>query len=153
MQETQETKVGILGQENFLEEEMANHSSILAWEIPRTEEPRGLSSVGLQRVRHDCKHTRTLIPYMFKDLYRKWTHEVSSWPTLTQQREPVKLVNWITLVSTNRTNCISSVRTKQNQSRSHKALFAQTLLFPTWLSLSSHRYLFLVIYFSLSTST
>ena len=39
MQETQETWVQALGQENPLEKEMATHSSILAWEIPRTEEP------------------------------------------------------------------------------------------------------------------
>ena len=32
---------------------MATHSSILAWEIPWTEEPSGLQSIGLQRVRHD----------------------------------------------------------------------------------------------------
>ena len=32
---------------------MATHSSILAWEIPWTEEPDGLSSVGSQRVGHD----------------------------------------------------------------------------------------------------
>ena len=36
-----------------LEEEVATHSSILAWEIPWTEEPGGLQSVGLHRVRHD----------------------------------------------------------------------------------------------------
>ena len=36
-----------------LEEEMATHSSILAWKIPWTEEPGGLQSMGLQRVRHD----------------------------------------------------------------------------------------------------
>ena len=80
---------------------MATHSSILAWEIPWTEEPRGLWSVGLQRVRHDCMHMHTLSLYIFKDLSGKWIHDVSSWPTLTQQREPVKLVNWINLVSTN----------------------------------------------------
>ena len=33
---------------------MATHSSILAWRIPWTEEPGGLQSIGLQRVRHDC---------------------------------------------------------------------------------------------------
>ena len=38
MQETQETRVQLLGHEDLLEEEMATHSSILAWEIPRTEE-------------------------------------------------------------------------------------------------------------------
>ena len=35
-----------------LEEEMANYSSILAWEIPWTEEPGGLQSIGLQRVKY-----------------------------------------------------------------------------------------------------
>ena len=39
--------------EDPLEEEMATYSSILAWEIPRTEEPGALQSMGLQRVRHD----------------------------------------------------------------------------------------------------
>ena len=39
--------------EDPLEEEMAIHSSILAWEIPWTEEPGKLQSLGLQRVRHD----------------------------------------------------------------------------------------------------
>ena len=34
---------------------MATHSSILAWEIPRSEEPGGPQSVGLQRVRHDLE--------------------------------------------------------------------------------------------------
>ena len=42
----------IPGQEDPLEEEMATHSSILAWEIPWTEEPGGLS-MGSQRLRHD----------------------------------------------------------------------------------------------------
>ena len=51
--ETQETRVRSLGREDPLEEEMAAHSSIRAWEIPQTEEPGGLQSVGPQRVRHD----------------------------------------------------------------------------------------------------
>ena len=42
-----------LGQENPLEEEMATHSSILAWRIPQTEEHGRLQSMGSQRVRHD----------------------------------------------------------------------------------------------------
>ena len=42
-----------LGWEDPLEEEMATHSSSLAWEIPWTEEPGGLQSVRLQRVGHD----------------------------------------------------------------------------------------------------
>ena len=49
----QETQVRSLGQEDALEEEMAIFSSILAWRIPRTEEPGGLQSMGSQRVRHD----------------------------------------------------------------------------------------------------
>ena len=42
-----------LGQEEPLEEDMATHSSILAWRIPWTEEPGGLQSIGLHRVGHD----------------------------------------------------------------------------------------------------
>ena len=45
--------VSSLGEEDPLEEEMATHSSILAWRIPWTEEPGGLQSIGVQRVRHD----------------------------------------------------------------------------------------------------
>ena len=41
----QETRVQSLGQEDLLEKEMATHSSILAWEIPWTEEPGGLQSM------------------------------------------------------------------------------------------------------------
>ena len=48
-----ETQVRSLGWEDPLEKEMATHSSILAWKISWTEEPGGLQSMGLQRVRHD----------------------------------------------------------------------------------------------------
>ena len=44
----QETQVPSLGQEDPLEKEMATHFSILAWEIPRTEEAGGLQSTGSQ---------------------------------------------------------------------------------------------------------
>ena len=79
MQETQETWVRSLGREDPLEEEMATHSSVLAWRIPRTEEPGGLRSVGSQRVRHDLdlkllrstswdahtpRQTRAVAPFM-----------------------------------------------------------------------------------------
>ena len=43
----------IPGQEDPLEKKMAAHPSILAWEIPWTEEPGGLQSTGSKRVRHD----------------------------------------------------------------------------------------------------
>jgi len=49
----QETQVRSLGQEDPLGKGMAAHSSIHAWEIPWTEEPGGLQSMGLQRVGHD----------------------------------------------------------------------------------------------------
>ena len=53
MQEPQEMWVQSLGWEDPLEEEMATHSSILAWKIPGTEEPGVLQPMGLQRVGRD----------------------------------------------------------------------------------------------------
>ena len=52
MQDTQ-TRVQSPGQEDPLKEKMATYSSILAWEIPWTEEPGGLQPERLQRVGHD----------------------------------------------------------------------------------------------------
>ena len=49
----QETQVWSLGWEDPLEKEMAIHSSIIAWEIPWTEEPGRVQSMGLQKVGHD----------------------------------------------------------------------------------------------------
>ena len=49
----QEMGIRFLGREDPLEKEMATHSSILAWEIPWTEEPGVLQSMGSQRVRHN----------------------------------------------------------------------------------------------------
>ena len=49
----QETWVRSLGQEDPLKKGMATHSSILAWEIPWTEEPDRLQSMGLQKVGDD----------------------------------------------------------------------------------------------------
>ena len=48
-----DTHIRSLGQEDALEQEMATHSSILAWKIPQTEELGGLQSLGSQRARHD----------------------------------------------------------------------------------------------------
>ena len=68
----------ILGsdQEDPLEKEMATHSSILAWEIPWTEEPGGLPSIGLQRVGPDgsyLAHTHSdqceVMPHCSFDLH------------------------------------------------------------------------------------
>ena len=49
----QEAKVQSLGWEDPLEKGMATHSSILAWEIPWTEEPGGVQSMGSERIGHD----------------------------------------------------------------------------------------------------
>ena len=53
MQEIEQIQVPSLGQEDPLEEEMATHSSILAWRIPWTEELGRLQSVGSQKVGHN----------------------------------------------------------------------------------------------------
>ena len=49
----QEIEVQSLGQADLLEKETAEHSSVFTWEIPWTEEPRGLQFMGSQRVRHN----------------------------------------------------------------------------------------------------
>ena len=49
----QETQVQSLGWEEPPEKEMATHSSILVWEIPRTEEPGMLQTMALQRIKHN----------------------------------------------------------------------------------------------------
>ena len=69
MQETQETQVRSLGQEDLLEEEMATHSGILVWKIPWTEEPGGPQSMGLQRVRCDWACIR------WETCWSKWIYQ------------------------------------------------------------------------------
>ena len=64
----QETRVW----EDPLEKEMATHSSILAWEIPWTEEPGRPQSSVLQSVRHDLltkQHVCLILAYLFLDLF------------------------------------------------------------------------------------
>ena len=59
MQKAQEVRVGSLGQEDPLEKEMATRSSILAWEIPWTEEPVGCGPWGhkeLDMTEHTCRY-------------------------------------------------------------------------------------------------
>ena len=60
----QETQVRSLGRENPLEKEMATHSSILAWEIPRTEEPGGLQLMGSQSDTIEYTHIHTYRSYL-----------------------------------------------------------------------------------------
>ena len=53
--EMEKIQVLSLGWEDLLEKEMATHTSILAWEIPWTEEPGGQQSMGSQRVGHNLE--------------------------------------------------------------------------------------------------
>ena len=48
-----ERDAGLIPRQEYLEEGMETHSSILPWKIPWTEEPGGLQSIGSQRVGHD----------------------------------------------------------------------------------------------------
>ena len=79
----QETWVWFLGQEDFLEKEMATHSSILAWRIPCTEEPGRLWSMGSQRVKHDWEtntFTAWKIVIWFKSSGANCAYRKTVWP-------------------------------------------------------------------------
>ena len=84
-----ETWVWPLGWEDPREKGKATHASILAWRIPWTEEPGGLQSMGLQRVRHDwaTKHSTSYASTKFykekrdgdgHSLAHIWEHRVTS---------------------------------------------------------------------------
>ena len=78
MQEMQETRVWSLHGQDPLKEEMTTHFSILAWEIPWTEDPGGLHSMGSHRVRHD-----------WSDLAHTYIH---TYIRMEEPRSPVSLV-------------------------------------------------------------
>ena len=61
MQEMWEMWIWSLAQEDPLENEMATHSNILAWEIPWTEEPSGLQFMGLQSQTELNAHTYIVV--------------------------------------------------------------------------------------------
>ena len=71
---TQEMWIQSLSWEDPLERGMAIHSSIIAWKIPRTEEPGELQSMGLQRVRHDwaCMHDYLILWSFIVSQLRAW---------------------------------------------------------------------------------
>ena len=75
MQETQDTWVQFLGQEDPLEEGMGTHSSIHPWRIPWTGEPDGPWSIGLQRVRHDWSNLAHTHTYLFRVRIEECTFE------------------------------------------------------------------------------
>ena len=98
----QETQIPFLVWEDPLEEDMATHSNILAWKIPGTEEPGGLLSIRLQRVRHDWawSHLQRLQDKIFSwpkisfgffcNILRKNSNKLF-WPTqyITTRNAPV----------------------------------------------------------------
>ena len=99
MQESQKTWVHSLGQEDPLEEEMATHSSILAWKIPWTKECGRPKSMGPQRVRHDwmSMHIRIYIAdslHCTGILFHEWIS--SSWilASLTSIHVPFCFRDW-----------------------------------------------------------
>ena len=69
----QEMQVQSLGWEDLLEKEMTIHSSILAWEIPWSEEPGGLQSTGLQRVGQDLVTKQQHTMDLSQSSYFIWT--------------------------------------------------------------------------------
>ena len=84
-------QVWSLGWEDPLEEGIATHSRILAWRIPWTEEPRGLLSMGSQRVGHDWSdsaHARII----------KWEAQIKHFSALTRHgncgRCADRVVSW-----------------------------------------------------------
>ena len=79
MQETQETWVRSLGWEDPLEEEIAACCVILAWKIPRTEEPGGLQSTGSQRIKYDqaTEHKITEISDIIQYFFAYFLHSFS----------------------------------------------------------------------------
>ena len=81
----QDIQVPSLGQEDLLEEGMATHSSVLAWEILWTGESGGLQSMGLQRVRHTERLTHS--HYLF-------TFSRGSSPTQGSNPYLLSLLHW-----------------------------------------------------------
>ena len=78
MQDTQETRVWSLGQENNLEEEMATHFSILTWKIPWTEVSGGLQPKGLQRI--ECNWATKHIKVSMSKKYRPFNSNYTTHP-------------------------------------------------------------------------
>ena len=101
----QDTQVQSLGREDALEKGLATHSRILAWRIPWTEEPGGLQSMGLQRVRHDWGTNSTDVPV---------NENIGTWLEVAMEhRKPwTWLVTWAYCIFR-----ISSVWQKYNISR------------------------------------
>ena len=81
----QETLVGSLGREDSLEKEMATLSSVLAWEIPWTEEPGRLTAHGWQRVRNDLATKPPLHIYIYICIHMYTYGIYNLWDSLVAQ--------------------------------------------------------------------
>ena len=75
----QETQVWFLGREDPPEKEKAAHSSILAWEIPWTEEPGRLQSMGSQKLRQDLAMKQELLSEYLSTEYTPHSLHLSGW--------------------------------------------------------------------------
>ena len=93
----QETWVHSLGWEDLLEKEMATHSSILAWRIPRMEEPGRLQSMGSQRVGHDWVTSLSFLMYAYTRTLTQciWMYEFASVATGVCFSLLVKSTLWV----------------------------------------------------------
>ena len=90
IQELQESQIQSLGQEDPLEEDIATHSSILAWRIPWTEDPGGLQSIGSQRVGHDWSSWARVYTWKLPD-----TSEEHHIPTVSSGMHFHSLPHWM----------------------------------------------------------
>ena len=88
MQELRETWVLFLGQKDPLEEGMEPHSSVLAWEIPWTEEPGGQHSIGLQSVGYNWSdlstHEQSILSLFLTLVIQQWSKQSLSLPVLME---------------------------------------------------------------------
>ena len=80
-----ETQAGSLGREDPMEKDMAKHSSILAWRIAWTEEPCGLQTMGLQRVKRFSKDNIEAKPWA--DRIHRLTHQSREAGGMWQQKQ------------------------------------------------------------------
>ena len=112
MQETWETRVWSLDWEDPLEEGMAIHSSILAWEIPWTGEPGKLQTIGSRRIRHDwsllaythiSKLYKLVSSDICKDVYTITILKVADWnlPTFPGIPQPFCLLLFLVISTLN----------------------------------------------------
>ena len=115
-----------LGREDPLEEEMATHSNILAWEIPRTEEPDGLQFMGSQRVRHDLVTeytcTRACLGHRYAVLSQVSTSLLSCFLCL----ECFPILKSISLVHPSYTSLLGDTTAKFHFCVNNKNVFSQS---------------------------